>query len=628
MVFDRAYLPKLVSLLRQAKRTITARIFLIDPGIPKPSPLEGIFEALGEARKRDVRVDVETAGLFRRKPSGKRLRAFAGRFGIPIRWRAGEFLHEKSVAIDDGIHLIGSHNWSPASLLSNREATLVLDLRARRDGGEAPSFLNGSEFRRELLAKIREAKKEITLATYDMDDIAETDQDFADEVARQLVFARMKKKKVRLLLDASLAARPGTDGGDILLYRGRKKAEEVSRGKVPVYYDTTQALFHAKIAVMDGEWAFVGSQNINPVREGEVEKTVLIRSAEAAAALKTYLAGVLRLAERFRYDPLETPGVRIPAAWVRRGGAIAKLFQKRGKRTLDLLLALLHEAQRLGSFEIPWDGERLAELSGIRTEILPSAKRSGGPQEGGAAERRRTLRRILNQPRIFLRREYRLLRYQSRRWVSLEKVTLLDGKGRPFQTPQKDFFVIPWEYWTGGWHRRLNTGERYAYLIHLAEVSQSPEAPIWSMRVRDVPKAYGISWQRFAKQTIRLERLNLIDVARDPKIVLRNVFKRPNRYRVNGLWSEAEERLGLERLKKEFMAGDGPFEAAQRFADRLNQPHDLDVIRKFLVLVEQHGEDRVRKAVSLTSRFKPHFALRNVHHTGGILRNWEKGIRL
>ena len=157
-------------------------------------------------------------------------------------------------------------------------------------------------------------------------------------------------------------------------------------------------------------------------------------------------------------------------------------------------------------------------------------------------------------------------------------------------------------------------------------MSQSPEAPIWTLKLTEIQKRYGISGQRFAKNTIRLERQNLIEVDRDPKIVLKNVFKRANRYRVNRLWPEAEEALGLKRLKEEFMAKETEFEEAGRLAGRLNQPHDLEVIRKFLILIERHGLEKVRRAARITARFKPHFALRNVHHTGGILRNWEKGI--
>lgn len=636
---DREYLPKLIEGIGQARQSVQARIFLMDPGIPEPSPLRELFTALALARERGAEVTLETAALFAKKPTGKRLLAFAKRFSIPIRWRGTpDFLHEKSVTVDGKIHFIGSHNWTPSSLLENREVTLQFE------EGEA-RVLDAQGFRRELLGAIRNAREEVTLASYDMDDIGESDRDFSDEVARQLVFLRMKNRKARILLDASLAERPGSGrssagGGDVVLYRGRRKAEEMARWGVHVYYDTTQALFHAKLAVIDDRVVFIGSQNIGPAREGEIEKTALFESQEIAGQIKTYLAGVVRNTERFRYHPLETPGVRVPLVWVRRGGVIAKLFQKKGKRTLDLLLALLHEAQRkrgqathksdsgdlspFSAVEIPWETETLAQLSGI--EVPQRVRKS-------PAKRRRFLQRILTQPRIFLKDQYHLIRYQARPWVPLASVTLLDGtKNRGQANWDKaaglpvPYFVLPWEYWTNGWHKRLNSGERYAYFVHLAEVSQSPEAPIWSLRLAEIRRRYGISWQRFAKQTIRLERLNLIEVDRDPKIVLKNVFKRANRYRVNRLWSEAEEALGLKRLKEEFMAKETEFEEAKRLAGRLNQPHDLEVIRKFLILIERHGIEKVRKATRLTARFKPHFALRNVHHTGGILRNWEKGL--
>ena len=631
---DREYLPTLIDGIGRARESVRARIFLIDPGIPEPSPLRKLFTALARARERGVEVTLETAALFAKKPPGKRLLAFAKRFSLSIRWRgAPDFLHEKSVTVDGKIHFVGSHNWTPTSLLENREVTLQFE------EGEA-RVLDAQGFRRELLGAVRNAGEEATLASYDMDDISESERDFADEVARQLIFLRMKNRKARILLDASLAERPGTGGGDVVLYRGRRKAEEMARWGVHVYYDATEALFHAKLAVIDDRTVFIGSQNVGPAREGEIEKTAFFESQEIAGQIKTYLAGVVRNSERFRYHPLEIHGVKIPLSWVRRGGMIAKLFQKKGKRTLDLLLALVHEAQRkrgqvthkldsgdpspFSTAEIPWEEEKLARLSGI--EIPKRARQS-------PAQRRRFLQRILTQPRIFLKDHYHLIQYQARLWVPLESVTLLDATQNRGQANRDKvaglpvpYFVLPWEYWTNGWHRRLNSGERYAYFVHLAEVSQSPEAPIWTLKLTEIQKRYGISGQRFAKNTIRLERQNLIEVDRDPKIVLKNVFKRANRYRVNRLWPEAEEALGLKRLKEEFMAKETEFEEAGRLAGRLNQPHDLEVIRKFLILIERHGLEKVRRAARITARFKPHFALRNVHHTGGILRNWEKGI--
>lgn len=606
---DRDYLPALIREMGRARRLIEARIFLIDPGIPKPSPVEEIFKNIQAARRRGVSVRIETSSIFASKPPGQRLRRLAHRFNVPLHWRGrGEFLHEKSVVIDGKIHLVGSHNWTPSSLLENRELTL------RFPTGETRP-LDAKAFRRELLEAIRGARKEVTLATYEIEEVSGSDQDFADELVRQLIFLRMKKRKVRVLIDASLIPRAGEGGEDVVLYRGRKKAEELARWGVHVYYDTTQRLFHAKAAVIDGEEIFLGSQNINPVRDGEIEQSVRLSSPPLARKLKAYLADILRGTLRFRYHPLQIPGVRIPLAWVRRGGTIATLFQKRGVKTLSLLLVLLHEAERLKSPEIPWEEERFARLAGILSprRFTPSVK-----------NRAHYLRRTLTQPRIFLARQYRLLKYDALK----KKILLFDEKGQTHKRPEKDFFVLPWAYWRYGWQRRLRSGERYAYLIHLAQVSESPEAPIWSsLPVRRIPRTYAISWQRFSHETVRLERLNLIEVDRDIKIGDPEVPKRANRYRVNSLWSEAEEKAALKKLKEEFMASGRDFSLARRLADTLNQPHDEEVIRKFLVLIERYGPAQVRRATAITARFKPHFALRHVHHTAGILRNWERGIR-
>jgi len=609
LLTDRTYLPELLEEIRKARQRIEARIFLIDPGTPQRSPLEPIFDSLHAAKKRGVEIALETAGIFRSKPSGERLIRFARQRGIPLQWRgSGDFLHEKSVVFDGKNYLVGSHNWTSASLLENHEVTLKFN-------SEEAVLLDASDFRRELLKAIRNAQEEITLASYEISHIVESDSDFADELTRQLIFARMKQRKVRVLLDASLVRQAGGKGSDVILYRGRSKAEELARWKVHVYYDTTDSLFHAKLAVIDGETVFVGSQNLNPRRDGEVEKTATLKSKPLAQEIKHYLARIFRTAQRFRYDPLKLSGVRIRQGWVRRGGVIANIFQRRGKRTLDLLLALLHEAQRLRSHQIPWEEKRMAELAAIEVprRFTPSVK-----------DRSRYFQRTLTQPRIFLDHFHHLLRYDPAK----KKIRLFKGRGKLYTIPEKDFFVLPWDYWTKGWHRRFSTGERYAYLIHLAEVSHSPEAPVWSsLAVRKIALRYGISWQRFSRQTVRLERLNVIEVDRDIKIGDPNAPKRANRYRVNALWSAEERGSAFQRLAEELMASPVDFTRARRLAGILNQPNDPEVIRKFLILIERYGPANVEKATRLTARFRPHFALRNVHHTGGILRNWERGIR-
>ncbi|MDA9101258.1 hypothetical protein N9K06_01135 [Omnitrophica bacterium] len=124
-----------------------------------------------------------------------------------------------------------------------------------------------------------------------------------------------------------------------------------------------------------------------------------------------------------------------------------------------------------------------------------------------------------------------------------------------------------------------------------------------------------------------MERWNLIDVERDPKIVLKDVYKHPNRYRVNAFYSEGEESRALEQIREEMMVGKKNLHQAQQWAAKLNQPHDPEVIRKILVLIEQYGKTDVQKALRITCRFKPQFALRTIHHTAGILRNWAAGIR-
>lgn len=114
-----------------------------------------ILKALGDAQKRGVEVTVMTDDLFRQKASGRRLRASASRLGLKIKWdEKTTILHEKTVLIDGETLLLGSHNWTNASLLENRELSILFS--------SSPSVLDAKGFSKSLLADIEKAREEIT----------------------------------------------------------------------------------------------------------------------------------------------------------------------------------------------------------------------------------------------------------------------------------------------------------------------------------------------------------------------------------------------------------------------------------------------------------------------------------
>lgn len=143
---DREYLPYLIRVIEKARREIEASIFLIDPGRGAKQPVPVILKALQNAQKRGVRIRIATDNIFWNKPSGKRLREEARQRDLSIEWDDKHtVLHEKTVRIDGRLTLLGSHNWTSASLLENHELSIALP---------SSTLLDADGFSKNLLADI------------------------------------------------------------------------------------------------------------------------------------------------------------------------------------------------------------------------------------------------------------------------------------------------------------------------------------------------------------------------------------------------------------------------------------------------------------------------------------------
>jgi len=617
---DRQYLDALLKAIGKARRSIEARIFLIDPGRLRKKPVMKILRALRDAQKKRVRVSLLTDGIFRSKASGRRLHEAVERLGLKIQWdKQDTILHEKTIQIDGRTLIVGSHNWTNPSLLENRELSLQLStaegppgkpggpaavpargFMPRAGGGEAKLSrpltrrppLNASDFSKSLLRDIEKARQEITIASYDLDE-SSNPYDFGTKLTQALIRAERRGVKVRLLLDASQNRVPET--GEIFYhYRGERKAEELVRSGVQVYYDSTLTLFHPKIAIFDDHLVYVGSQNLEVRKDATVlEATIRLDSKKISSEIKTYLAEILRQSQRYRYDPSDFVGIRLPFSFLEKKGVFSRMYTHQSEETFRFYVKLLRKAWKTGSNRV---------------------------------ERRWPPR--LQDDRRRLVRVYRVFRYEPGSVKRLPQVTLVDPEtAKPFVFPDKDFFTVPDSFFDFGWFGRLTHGEIFLFWIHLAQSQRSSESPFWSMGQPEITRQFGINRSNLTQETISLERWNLIEVIRDPKIVFRNVVKRPNRYRLNPIGSLEEYRLTKQRMLQGLGMRQESMKEAEKLASLLNQPHDLEVIRKFLLLMERHGPENVRKATQITARFKPHFALRNVHHTAAILRNWSLGIR-
>lgn len=607
---DREYFPALIREIKKAKKEITARIFLIDPSGGSKDPVLEILKALQAANKKSVRVNLLTDGIFLAKPSGKRLRETTGKLGLPLKWDAkSTVLHEKTVLIDGQILFLGSHNWTRASLLENRELSLKLPAKTPRISGASlsvrqnlpakfplVSVLDALAFSKQTIDDIDRAQKEIRIATFDIDESPDPFQ-FGTRLTQALIRAASRKVKVTILFDAFQMRIPET--GEILYqYRGMKKAVELRQGGVEVYYDRTASMFHAKTVVIDRKICYVGSQNLEMRKDVEaLEATVRMVSSEHAGHVSAYLDGVLKNAVRYFYGPAELSGMPVPVSFIRKGGPLNRLYTNAGGKGFRLYLSLLKTA---------WDKNAASFPSPV-----PGTLRH---------ERRRLVR------------DYKLISFQSKHLLSHHErgpgiITVLHPQTpKPFSFPTRDVFILPHAFFEYGWDKRLRVRDIFTLMIHLEGGQNSGQSPYWSMKNTEIARINGMDYSSLSHATIALERENLIEVIRDPKITVKNVVKKPNRYRINSLWNPLEQVLIKKKMLEELSMKEARLKETGIFAKRLNQDEDLEVIRKFLLLIDRYGAHEVEKAVRLTTRFKHHFALRTVHHSAAILRNWSVGI--
>ena len=617
---DRDYADEIFMSIGRAKKEITIRVFLIDPGREKKNPVLRLLDALARARKRGVAVRLHTDNIFRSRASGKRLAEVGRRLGLKIHWdEPVTILHEKTVAIDGRLLFLGSHNWTASSLKENHELSLklrprpprlegsILSMRSSsRDRLPAKVLLDASGFAKQLIDDIDRAQKEILIASFDIDE-SSSPYEFGTKITEALIRAQSRGRKVRVLLDASQMRVPET--GEILYHlRGLKKADDLVRRGVSVYYDTTLRLFHAKASVIDGRIVYTGSQNLEMRKDvTALEATARLVSKPLARQVTQYLESILRSAAPYFYEPSSLLGIPIPLSFLSREGVLSRIYSHHGVKTFRFYLKLLQTAWRTNSNRIQ--------------KTFPESLKD---------DRRRLIGR------------YQALEYVPGTSAQASVLTLLDpANGNPFRFPHENYFILPDGFFEYGWFERLGMRDMFVYFIHLAESQNSVQSPYWSRRTSDIARRYGIDTSNLSHATVRLERWNLIDVIRDPKITVKNGVKKPNRYRLNPLWDPKEHELIKRKMLEEFgltpvIARSGAtkqsrrpdmLKEAERLAALLNQDHDLEVIRKFLLLMDRYGLDDTKKAARLTARFKHQFALRTVSHTAAILRNWSLGIR-
>jgi phosphatidylserine/phosphatidylglycerophosphate/cardiolipin synthase-like enzyme len=237
-----------------------------------------IIEHLGQAAERGVRVRV----MLEEYPFGGgggqvETRATLEALRIEVRWSGTRlrFSHAKYMVVDSAVAVVMNQNLTTSAFTSNREFAVITTERAEVeqaqevfdrdwehldiDDPDGPLILSPTNSRERLVALVAGAERSIDL-------YAEVIRD--DEIVTALGEAAGRGVAVRLIVDQSID--DGTQEHAIRLF------------EMGVEIRIASSLYiHAKLMVIDGEVAVVGSQNPTPTSLDDNREVSMVVDDEA-----------------------------------------------------------------------------------------------------------------------------------------------------------------------------------------------------------------------------------------------------------------------------------------------------------------------------------------------------------
>lgn len=152
------------------------------------------------------------------------------------------------------------------------------------DGYQARSLLlPNREYGEALLQGIRGARKSVLCSFY-LFKITGPGGNQPRRIAEELVRSRRRGVEVTVVLERD----NGRKGG--VTEDNRQTAAFLSRGGVKVFFDSPSVVTHAKAAVIDGRYVYLGSHNLTQAAlRRNNELSVLIDSPELAAEVTAYM---------------------------------------------------------------------------------------------------------------------------------------------------------------------------------------------------------------------------------------------------------------------------------------------------------------------------------------------------
>jgi len=521
-------------------------------------------------------------------------------------------------------------------------ATLLL-ASAPVVGGTSPAFagdvtvLAETDYFPATLNAITHAKSDITMSMYLIQIDPNDTADPAYKLTNALADAAKRGVAVKVVLENDK-------------YKDNMNAYNMLRDAgAAVYFDDPYGFVHDKIIVIDRSVSIVGSHNWDKLAlSGNHDTSILIRSTKTADELLAHISSI-RLTQPFD-TPSTSSGLRLPVSFFKgKDNPCAKLFGNRGDVLFDLYLVLLRESRHPEPFAqrhpersegSAFAQDKLREGSTLVVNAQSDPSASGlrmTSHEGYAftAEYERLGKAIgLDREKAKDKITTKSYNYYYRSNVANFLGMLRDGYGlikfdRAKNTIEmrgarwemregEECIVIPNEYWTYGWDKRLTFPAKYFYLVSLNESRDATDPIWWKITEKSIINRYGMNTLSIKKAVAELQRYDIIDIFRETARKRDLLwFKPPNRYLLKALYDPMVLKRSFLKLKQKY--GVKITEQAMGLAEELNTPNNLPDVETFIELIDQYGYDKVREANSKTMALGPGNPKRHIGYTITVL---------
>ena len=570
---DREYFDTVQKLIANAESSIDVEMFLV---YSNNLQVRELLDEIIEASERGVEVNI----LLEDKQEENKisLEYLMGR-GVEATLDDPEIkLHAKMILVDGKKLVIGSSNWTRSAFSKNNESNVALDLKEDKDKIE----ILRSDYVDRLLEGIDNAKKEIDVIIYSFQfENGRVNKNY--EVMSALLRACDRGVNIMILFDSWREDSKNEPAYQLLEQAGAE-----------VYYDLNTIATHNKLVVIDNEIVFLGSANWTTTGlTKNREASILIRDPPTSRIYKAYIDELIKnLPEK------SEARVPIPVSFLKKDGILWKLYRKDARQGIKLYCWFIWEAFNKQTFILKRDYKKWYEAV------------YGKPALPWIRSKRDNISKIVR----------RLAEDAIKRERKEDKIILVDFINIGKDWKETECILVPPEFWTLGWIRKLSCPELYFYLINLVEFKRSPYKPVWMNSQRNLSKKYGVDQITIQRSLKKLMYHNLLEIKHDiPDPGQPFHTRRANRYFINHLWSEEE----LDRKWKKFAKRHGQdlFQKARDLAARINEPYDPKVVSSLIMFIKIYGEEAVTEVIDKVTRLAFENGKWEMRYIVGILQN-------